>query len=843
MRMFEARVKRGFVWFFLGMSLLAGAPSEGASIPATPSGSVPMRLVMERKARIRGYDARPHIIFLEHGLLASSSTFGDLGPILAQRYERARNLQWASLDYPSRPDAAIADLIAELHPYSFAKILNARMINYLVEQGIRERAECQALARESRWTPAQLQDCEAHTVSLDTPYSFIVHSQGGLVAMAYLNTCLRLRGDRRKCHYAEGRDLFAGILQAQLAGPRGSDLEVLRARAEARAFENLYAHEDLKLARDAPAQVRNLITLGTPFSGSPTANLAVKYEKVFDLLKNYLPIRQFNELAIGSPGLTWQRALVLQRKAFAEEGAGDLFGGWRNPLPPDLVVTNVAGLIPSAHFFQFIGLDYPTPFEQDLIVGAPEARLDFLYYLEPDPAKGSAARVLSGMTHAAEAYHPIQFVSHIDSSGKYLPIAEVTRNNWQVHPTYSIVMDALDRSFGIFDPKVEPASSFKRRYIERLANFTSEIKVALPQGYHRPLATLIGNVAVHPREAGVFQELLKKDAKFLGQTIVPGAGWNRQAEKIADYFYQTFFHIGTFAEKHAFYPRQDRIEDLYRQTQGGHPLDYTIDLIGFERKTFSARALPSLTSYSEVYLRPYLPIPATALPPAGTAEVGATETARFHVDAEGALWSENFRSPRATCRLGLLAAKTPPRAKFSEMSPEHRQQLGGTLVRLDYATHTDAERGLHRWMWDRYAPNQGKVFLSLRDRMAEGRAELEAGTVLEVLGRVQGENGDGRLDRYLVTSPELRKRDRLRRFAELSARAGVRWVNVVDVDLFRDADVVPLSVRGERTRGNDCVGDRLVNSVAGRELRQIARDRTYRLAKENREAYGIQGGD
>ena len=73
------------------------------------------------------------------------------------------------------------------------------------------------------------------------------------------------------------------------------------------------------------------------------------------------------------------------------------------------------------------------------------------------------------------------------------------------------------------------------------------------------------------------------------------------------------------------------------------------------------------------------------------------------------------------------------------------------------------------------------------------RGGLRPFTPLEVLGRVKVKlaNGDD-TDRYMVTSPFIRLMDGVSSFSEVTENSGIRWINVVDLDIASEQTVVPV---------------------------------------------------
>ncbi|MCO5144436.1 MAG: hypothetical protein M9962_15260 [Oligoflexia bacterium] len=140
----------------------------------------------------------PHVIFLIHGFRDDGSSFQDLPEILSAKY-KDENIRVKLLKYPAVSDSAEA---LEMSSYDFAKIINAQIINYLIEQN-----------------SADINDSlfeYSHPVDLSTQFTVVAHSQGGLVTMNFLNSCLMSINDLKKqvderCKYQEGIDLLKRI--------------------------------------------------------------------------------------------------------------------------------------------------------------------------------------------------------------------------------------------------------------------------------------------------------------------------------------------------------------------------------------------------------------------------------------------------------------------------------------------------------------------------------------------------------------------------------------------------------------------------------------------------------
>ena len=152
------------------------------------------------------------------------------------------------------------------------------------------------------------------------------------------------------------------------------------------------------------------------FWGSPTANRGVSLEGFLNAINSVfpVPVRQILQLAIGSRGLSWQRSNMLNRSQINDDGS------WTNHYPKGLRVYNVAGIVKNdglldkgilgdALFDLFI--DSQTH-ENDVIVAAPEARLNFLYFLENKDNPDQRRHNLRGQTNIESRYHPF-YASHV----------------------------------------------------------------------------------------------------------------------------------------------------------------------------------------------------------------------------------------------------------------------------------------------------------------------------------------------------------------------------------------------------------------------------------------------
>ena len=110
-----------------------GLPNENDEVPLIP---------LEKK---QSYDPRPHVVFMIHGLLAAESTFGHLENIIKKEIGPYRNIKTKNLTYPTVTNSQSIteyELSKDLHPYDFARIINSKIISYMVEKGLSEIKSC-----------------------------------------------------------------------------------------------------------------------------------------------------------------------------------------------------------------------------------------------------------------------------------------------------------------------------------------------------------------------------------------------------------------------------------------------------------------------------------------------------------------------------------------------------------------------------------------------------------------------------------------------------------------------------------------------------------------------------
>lgn len=691
----------------------------------------------------------PHVVFLIHGFYGDDSSFGNLPQILARAYANSKNVYFKEIFYPSRPYQGEAEYINGMVPYEFALIANTQMINFFIEKNL----------------PS------------DTPISFVAHSQGGTIAMRYINTCTKLPinpEDKKYCEYYEGID------QLEKAGwfdpyQRPKWLEKVEPNLKARLT---YAFQR-KANFQSPRNVKNLISIGTPFWGSAFANQYLNQKSLMNWVLNKLgfPNKQLNELSIGSQEPTRLRWMLLNFGL----GVVDI----NEPtLPTDVFKSleapqDVSGGI---RYFNLTGLSKSRflkskVLENDLVVGVPEASMDFLYYSEP---KGPEETLRSGFANASKAFYPTDMV-HVDLPlSSATPMAYVTWDNYQNHLGYVLIKRIFDNEFG-FSNSYELTQAEKNKYfVSSLSNFTSEVRLTTPPGYHRQFTIQVKDPV--PQIRSNFKNVVLRSSIF-----VDPAGQNGNGALIKNYYAQTYYHIGKVAPQYAFKPRTETLE----QAMDKRPplkINYEFDVVGFVTKKVSLDVFPAVNSYAELLLQPFHPIE-----PADHTVSGKTRqyTILHVMKKSGSAFDTLMINDQYEVKRSDAALDSSQASKYSKC-------VVGLMGRRSPEDLTlNINRRKNFVAWEKYALNKSYVFRNFDDENLIGFNDSElvalakskdrpisSGHVFEILGRFKSNVGDRVFDRYLVTSPLIRELDKVR-YADIGKTRGrgLRWVNVVDLDI------------------------------------------------------------
>ena len=406
--------------------------------------------------------------------------------------------------------------------------------------------------------------------------------------------------------------------------------------------------------------------------------------------------------------------------------------------------------------------------------------------------------------------------------------------------SYDVILHALDKEFNFPTYREQ---NLKTNFTKKLKNFTSELKIITPIGYQKEFPIKDINIKISPEDKSVFEHTSLDDG-----LLVRAHGQNHRAEKIKNYFWQSYYHIGRFNNQYAFYPGKTDLNEVYQKTNGGYKLNYSLNILGFEAKTFYSQVMPSYTSYSEIFIVPHIPetlrtkrrnkkrqpiVAVIKLLTKGKSLYKVLSmTQNFKIE-ENIIEESQHKS---FCSVGFVGE--PTKDKFSHSRKAGLSKTDYTLLKTDIIRRNgklgnetfkvittmgqsvDVPAGMY--LWRKYALNQNLYFKQFNEKVFNTKMlfknigltlypknNFTPGTPLEILGRhtvgfkdkISGigrrctpEEKDNKIssckrrsiDRYLVTSPSIRQTDGIQKFSEITHNKGIRWINVVDVDMLKD---------------------------------------------------------
>ncbi len=734
---------------------------------------------------------RPHFVFFIHGYRDDGSAFKQFPEILCERF-KDQNIRVKMLGYPSLGGAESG----ELKVYEFAQLVYAQIVSFMTEESLADLEYNRGLPAEERFK---------YVPTSNSSYSLVGHSQGGMVALNYLNSCFADRMDANKgkfhCTYEKG---------LEIATPENMGDFVRR--------ELLDNKETYKSRSTAPLNVRNLVTYGTPIWGSPMSNsFQTPWKDWLSGMVQGFPKTQTENLAIGSRTTSLLRVWMSNRPKDLNWTNRE----WQSPYPSQLRVFNLAGylgeILDDGNFFMGLGLRQvfkPGENELDMVVAPQEARADFFYNIEgPEGRPAYVGKVdLTNNFSAINAIH--------SPLGNYLALTDVTDENKDWHPGLIYLTKILNRTFSELEESgdqtfasVEDEGKGKnieifsqeekdKYFMNKISNFTNEFKLITPVGYHRKF--VIKDVAILPVDKSIYVTQKNEDA-----VGVQTSGQNYYSLAIRDNFYQTFYHSGKFKDQYSVKPK--RGDSPEQVTPNGYPIDYEAKVFGFEPKKFSLQTLAGHSSYGEFFLRPHLPVGVGSEQIDGKTVVAAIKTNDgsaqvFSLDGRQKLVSEKVALTSLTsfatavldrCYAGLRADNSAPASdRDNYLAVSSRVRVDVKHEGLLYQDFADEESigslaiGEPVEILGRYATG----FMDPTFKMGRGCTAIERNDV-EKSDNYAG-CGERSIDRYLVTSPKLRDSDSVVKFSNIEIGKGLRWINVVDVD----AADKNLPVRGKFNR-------------------------------------------
>ncbi len=337
-----------------------------------------------------------------------------------------------------------------------------------------------------------------------------------------------------------------------------------------------------------PKNVEYFISFGTPFWGSAKAS-ALK-DNIFGLLKG-----QFNALSFGSVSLTVSRKHLIKIDKDSQE--------WVNPFPEQLQVINVAGDISENEGFTGLirRILRGNTLEFDIVVDTSSARMDSFYYRELFEDGGKV--VQQGVTKFSDVYVPL-ILPHLPLLSLE-GLAAITEKTKDKHPGWNLLTAVYDNHLAQSHSHAEPgelnlvALMGKDKLLSKnMDNFSVDVKLYMPSGYQRKLPALKKDSLEINADPRVIAD------KNLGNSLL--STYNQVNDDRNEYpskHFNTWVHSGLFAPGYSFNVAKD-VEPARSL------IDYRMPAFrGWEEKRFSLAVAPTYSSYAEVFLVPFLPLP------------------------------------------------------------------------------------------------------------------------------------------------------------------------------------------------------------------------------------------
>lgn len=449
------------------------------------------------------------ILFMLHGLKGDVTTFGDFKSILETRYT---DMRVVPLSYPTGHE--------QVQLFDFRDILYAKVLNHF---------------REFDLDP-------------NTPYGFLVHSQGGYIATAFALQCITKNREASKsvCGYNAGKKKLKKFAV--------SDLHVLQ--SEQMPKMNL---EQIKAWH--PANLKFLFTLGTPHHGSPMAATVVN--SWYGAIATKIGGISFTELESMSFGSVTARVIRTMLEGEADE---------RFQLPEDFEVYNLAGDIRSSikvysdktlqklsSFAAEALKNYFVPDrESDMVVETPDARFDYISVSETSKNKFTTKLISHSKAFmAVDLPHfnsPIQIgVSRINKNCQKAKTADeifkergykdIYRKNAKAncpatHPAYAIITKIFDKKLVQYD--IEHNSAYRTQLkpgdlytkaesliksetsktfpVKAFTKFSSLIVIDAPNGYTRSF-TPVSEISKAYNRSGIKSLHYTMDSSYFDRLV------------------------------------------------------------------------------------------------------------------------------------------------------------------------------------------------------------------------------------------------------------------------------------------------------------------------------------
>ncbi|MBL6990170.1 MAG: hypothetical protein ISR65_10350 [Bacteriovoracaceae bacterium] len=535
-----------------------------------------------------------HVIFFIHGLQGDKTTFCDFPSTL--HYDPDQNEQ--------NDDFAEAAFAAGTRVYAHAVQYHTK--SEIIHKGEKLKNDLGTLAFAKHVKRQITKYFRVNNLPNDTEYSFIVHSQGGLVAMRYSLKCVT----EKKCD---------------------GDKEFLECRRLPEGEEKL---ECIK-KRKTPVNLKNIISFGTPYWGSRASNLFSEGTLSRKFRTTVLGAtgsdKQIDHLAVASLPMTNVRRELLHKTR-----PGD--NSWVNPLEQNINFYNIGGHIlqnedldMSAFHGLLLNFLVPDFVESDIIVDIPSTRVDFHYYKE---FSQDSSKSVSGTTNLTKKFYPISYwhvplesaPSFIDRPKDYRGMACVrnepgTKYTPDNHAGYQLIKNIFYPQFDVAE-KVEhiPAlgeydtsddKSLYSKMVGELKLFQVQLEIKFPYGIQRlpdqdQIKILMEEVDEFGNPSGlpmikhlkIDNELISKFHGFNSRKDVTKLDQENNLGSLA------YYHYGQFASEYAFLAMEHK-------TPKSTFIRYTVLIPGYKNKVFTLKVSPTYSSYAQLEMNTkYMPLKA-----------------------------------------------------------------------------------------------------------------------------------------------------------------------------------------------------------------------------------------
>ncbi len=395
------------------------------------------------------------------------------------------------------------------------------------------------------------------------PFSFITHSQGGIVTLRYWLDCYH--NDEPYCHGGYGK--FPGS--------------------------------------PLPFKVTNLnlyFNMVTPFWGSTTAFKLGFAGQILEYLP-FIPIRQLRDLSVASAVISRNRMEIISK--------GDAL------FPASTSIVNVSGDMTKSALGALFKLGTETGenglLEHDLVVSTITANLDFIFdYYDESGIHHHGITQNQSYYYPINGFHsPLEF-GWLDLTKKFGGLACIKKENYEHETMYWLVRNHFDPLFGETRDQDRIAAELSNpdNFVIDLQTFNFELKFDLAKrtpnnpktnwfkrGYfNREHIRVLSddlchlkNIEEHNAGETCLVDLLRNDSLLFNKF----SGFNFE-NKETDESFTSYFHTGFFAPGSKAWTSDFRVDNSIQDTA---KLRVLIDIPWFKPKEVEIDVAPAMSSF------------------------------------------------------------------------------------------------------------------------------------------------------------------------------------------------------------------------------------------------------